>query len=488
MDNLKMSNFAHVQADVAQIKSLVRDDPEFLIHFFHYEELDLEVPDFHINGFRLMISSTVSRLAFALPRDHAKTTLAKLAAVWHFLFSNFKFILYLSDTETVATAACRDIINWMTSDNFVKVFGKIYFHVERPGDGHYEFEWDGKYCILLARGAGQQVRGLNFHNTRPQLAICDDLETIKLLRSPSGFKQFKQWFYGEFRKCLDAMLNKIIYIGNMVGAGCLLESLCKATEWYSVRYAALLSNGSPLWPERWPLEKLKVDFREYLKEGMLDVWYAEVMNMPLSGVRKLIQADQITYDEPKQPDQIQYGFIVIDPAISKKTWANQTGITAHGWTGMRWQIVDLILAPHLGPMETFKLTAMLCFKWGIRVVGIESNAFQAVLKPVFEIWAKWYHYEDLVFVPVFGSEKKTQRLTAWCMLLSSGQYAVNNNDFQLTTQLLNYDPMKEHNDDDGIDSCAYGPQMIEQYSREFMQDLKPPQLINNIPELELSPV
>ena len=479
---------ANVQIDAEHARILIRDDPEFLIHFFHGEELALSVPDFHVNGFNLMINNTVSRLAFALPRDHAKTTLAKLSAVWHFLFTGYKFIVYISDTEPVATAACRDIINWMTSDNFMRVFGQIRFHVERPGEGHYEFEYGGKYCILLARGAGQQVRGLNFHNTRPQLLICDDLETLKLMKSPTAFKDFKRWFYAELMRCIDAMMNKIIYIGNMVGSGCLLEELCKAPQWYSVKYSAILSNGMPLWPERWTLDKLKQLFKEYLAAGMLDSFYSELMNMPLSGVRKLIQPDQITYDSPKSPDQIEYGFIVIDPAISKKTWADQTGISVHGWTGERWQIVDIILAPHLGPLEMFKLTAMLAFKWGIRVIGIESNAFQAVLKPVFEIWAQWYHYEDLRFVPVYGADKKTQRLTSWCILLANGQYALNNNDFQLTTQLLNYDPMRERNDDDGIDSCAHGPQMIQLYQSQFIQKLKPTIIKINIPSVELSPI
>jgi hypothetical protein len=42
-------------------------------------------------------------------------------------------------------------------------------------------------------------------------------------------------------------------------------------------------------------------------------------------------------------------------------------------------------------------------------------------------------------------------------------YAIMEGDFVVTNQLLRYDLSKDKNDDDLIDSCAYGLQMLERY-------------------------
>jgi hypothetical protein len=47
-------------------------------------------------------------------------------------------------------------------------------------------------------------------------------------------------------------------------------------------------------------------------------------------------------------------------------------------------------------------------------------------------------------------------------------WAINDDDFFITQQLLNYDPKKKDNDDDIIDMCAMGQIMIDTYLSDLM--------------------
>src|SRR5438105_9158712 len=124
-----------VEATREDIISRLRTSGEFFIQFFLAEELTHPVPDFHIDTWSLMTDMSVDRVVCALPRGHAKTTLAKLAAVHHFLFSPWRFITYTSNTAGVAQEATKDIMNFIRGDNFAAVFGPPELEVDRANSG-----------------------------------------------------------------------------------------------------------------------------------------------------------------------------------------------------------------------------------------------------------------------------------------------------------------------------------------------------------------
>jgi len=53
-------------------------------------------------------------------------------------------------------------------------------------------------------------------------------------------------------------------------------------------------------------------------------------------------------------------------------------------------------------------------------------------------------------------------------MLKGGEYALTEGDFIVTQQLLEYNAQQKENDDDVIDTGAYGPQMIREYYFEIM--------------------
>ena len=459
------------QFNVFEVEQALKTDPQFFINFFLSDELTLPIPKFHIQVFFVMINLSIKLFACAIPRDHAKTTLAKLAVIWYFLFSDFRFIIYVSNTSSVAAAACFDIVTFMESENFVKVFGPIEWITKQDNKGNYMFKLRGKLCILKSLGAQQQVRGLNVDNQRPQLAVVDDLESAEEIETPVQYEKLKKWWYGTFRKALDKRGHKIIQLGNIVAGKCLIDENCKSAFWHSMRFGCILSDGTPLWKEAWSIEALKQDYKEYCEAGQAHIWFAEMMNMPMAEGAGLISQKDIFFAPTVPYGQIEYGFITIDPAISEEKWAHKAAITVSGWVDNHWQLVDYRTGFGIDPVTMFQLVVELAIKWNINVIGIENVAFQASLKYVFTYLAQANQLETLVFVPLYAVQRKTQRLSGWAAMIKNKQYALTEGDFEVTTQLLNYDPKRKNNDADLIDAAAYSIQMIDVYLGEVLDRL-----------------
>lgn len=462
-----------------QIKNALHHDATFFIQFFLGDELTHPVPEFHPDIFYLMTWQEAPQVAIAIPRDHAKTTLAKLAAVWYFLFTDYRFIIYLSNTIDVAVPAVVDIIAFLETDNCRQVFGDIDWTngTRQDGKGIYKFKLQGKTCMLRALGAGKQVRGINIDNRRPQLAIVDDLEDEENTGTEDAFRKLKRWFYGPFLKCLDKFHNKVVQIGNLVATSSLLQENLRSNYWYTRLYGCILQNGQPLWPDAWPLKKLQLDFLKYQEAGMADVWFAEMMNMPLAGGRGIIAAEEIYYLPAVTRENIEYGFITVDLAISKQTWAHKTCAAVHGWVqtdeGGCWQIVDERSWRGIDPIALFYELVQLCFEWGVTVIGLENVSFQASLQTVYPHLALSEGLVQLQFVPLQAIQRKTQRIVPWAGMIKARKYALTRGDFAITQQLLAYDPAKNENQDDDIDCCAHGVQMISRYMHLIAASMRP---------------
>lgn len=459
----------------------LRVNGEFFIQFFLAEELTFRVPHFHLDCWALMTHPTADRVANALPRGHAKTTLSKLATVWHFLFSPWRFMVYLSNTGPVAQEAVKDIINYMRSDNFIAVFGALDFEVERDNTGYYVFnlryfDENGGYiekkCILRSFGSGQQVRGINIDNTRPQLAIVDDLEDDDNTATPYLQKKLIKWFYGPFIKALAKRGNKIIFNGNMLTSGSILHSLVNNPRWHSRRYGCVLSNGQPLWPDMWTLEAIKDDFIEYQKNGIISQWFAEMMNVPIAEGSALIDSAHIPYADIIGPGQQEASFITVDPAISRKTWADDTAIVVHALKEGIWRIVEYVVGKYT-PDQTFMIVCEMGLRWRTRVVGVEQAGYQEALQFLFKtLMVVHRQHFDIYEIP-HKNRTKTERLTVWCSLLRKRVWALQYGDMAVTEQLLAYDPLKANNRDDLIDACSMGVTMVREYLIAIMTANEP---------------
>lgn len=476
-----------IQADLVSLREAMRYDNRLFIAFMLGEELSLPVPDFHVEGLNLMCNMNIQHLLDLLPRDHAKTTLAKLAICKLFWYEDFRFGAYISNTHPVAAAACLDIVNFLSGPNQESVFGKVEFITKRDAEGFFKFKlW--KYpkngaeqihtIMLKAQGAGMQVRGLNIENQRPDLMVIDDLEDRENINTKEQLQKLRVWTFGTLFKAMNKLRNKKLWLANLIASRSITAGLLTDPDWFVVRKGCIVKGPdgkpTPLWPDKFPMDWIRKDYLAYKRHKLLHVWFAEMMNQPIVDGLGLIASEDIEYAPPiVDPQQIQYAFITIDPAISKKREANRAAIAVHGWAYTHWQICEVIAEQGLDPISLFRVVVSLCIKWRTGVVGIESDGFQASLQFVFQHLAYEYPHIRFLFVPVYSQQRtKTSRLKSWCAFIADASYKLPDDDIEITQQLLTYDPNKEDNDDDVIDTCAYGVQMQELYLSEIAESRK----------------
>jgi hypothetical protein len=466
-----------VDVEIAQIVRLLRIDPEAFIEFFLAEQLDMPVPEFHKEIWGLLTDQEKERVLLAIPRDHAKTTLAKLVVIWYWLYTSHRFCVYLSNTSPIAKGACRDIRAFMTENqNFQQVFGKVRIIKSSENEGLWMFELTNpitgrvKTCILRALGQGQQMRGINIDNQRPDIAVVDDVEDNENTESETQQKKLDKWMFGPFIKAL-ARKKKILWLGNMLTKTSLLARLSRSPRWNPVVFGALVKNTltgllEPLWPGKWSVEALQEDFKEYKDNGLVETWMCEMMNMPGHGENGF-SMDMLNYQAIPTPDMCQCAWITIDPAFGQSAHNDETAICVH--VIPKYSGVPMTVAIDYGRLDEttmFYRALALAQYWNAWVWGVEAVAAQRVLIPLFQtLFAMRGMVGAAEILPLMSGrgDPKISRIRSFVSLMANGEWALADTDVAITEQIVSFDFRKKDQPDDRVDSAAYGPIMMELY-------------------------
>ena len=477
-DRLGRPDTVEAVATREEIIERLKWDGEFFIEFHLADELTSPVPRFHVEVWGLLTSTAMQRVLLAIPRDHAKTTLSKLSVVWYFLFTNHRFCVYLSNTNTIAKNACKDIMGYMKSANFVSVFGKIRIEKESETDSLWMFELtmpNGriKKCILRAVGAGQQMRGINIDNQRPDMAVVDDVEDNENTESELLQKKLDRWIFGPFLKAL-AREKKIIWLGNMLQKTSLLARLSQRPNWNPVVYGCMVEDSEgqvvPLWPDRWPLEELIEDYKEYFDLGLTETWLCEMMNMP-GFTKNGFRPDAVYYQPSPLPDGCVATFLTLDPAFGEEAVNDESAIVVHALMEDGPPMVVDYFTGQVDETTLFEEMLRLAYKWDAWTWGIEAIAAQRVLITLFKVLLatkRLNHNVEMLPLMAGKGDPKVARIRAWVALMAKKEYAVFEGATKIFTQLMAYNMKKKSNRDDLIDSCAYGPQMLANYEGIIM--------------------
>ena len=478
--NSSSIDFQQVAVGTDELRTVLQYSYSAFIKLFLYDQEGIEkgVPDFHEWVMSLMNSSAYEAIAIAIPRDHAKTTLAKLTAVHHFIYTAHRFLIYVSNTSTIAVNAVRDIANFIRSPLCKSVYGEAVFTEAKEAVGNYTLHWCNKIIIIRALGAGQQVRGMNVDNQRPDLAIVDDLESAEEGESNKlGYEPLKKWFYGTFAKAMDRRKSKIIQIGNLVSTKSILNDHLKSPYWKSVCMAVITEDGHTLWPARWTITQLRMELLRYIQEGQLYTWLAEMMNMPTTQANKILDPNNLAITVPADPgdESLILRCITVDPAITDNMGhAHAAVVCVHVFNGAYWQLAEKRSQYGATVYDLYNTIMELALRWKVRVVGVESVAFQTALIHVCEHEAASAGYRHMEFVPVKTYQKaKSDRILAWVAMIKRGMYRFSINDYDLLQQIQEYDLNSKKNKDDEIDCCAYVVQMISLYLDRIADIMKP---------------
>ena len=378
----------------------------------------------------------------AAPREHAKSTLCTLALPLHRACNGVaRFIVILSDTDTQARFflwAIREELE--TNERLREDYGDL---VGR--------KWTETEIILannvkiLARGAGASMRGLRHGPHRPDLIVADDLENDENIESPLQREKMTRWFDRTLLNCL-APGGSVLVVGTVLHYDSLLSRLLKRGEdpgggFKARKYAALKPDGSPLWPERWPLKRLEAKKRQI----GLAAFEQEFQNEPLDSEARIFREETFAYYETEQIAPLKlttYGFI--DLAISEKQTADYTALVTISVD----ELGKIYVLDYTRRRMPIRAQVQACFhaydRWEHSALGVEVVAYQRAFKQLLDDEsAKSYRW--IPTVEVTPDVDKVRRISTLAPLIERGDILFRREQTELIDE-LRYFPKAPHDD------------------------------------------
>jgi hypothetical protein len=236
-----------------------------------------------------LINSGYKKIAIAAPRGIGKTSIARTVAMRSILFRLQKFIVYISNSATSAEMQTENIKRDLISNQQIrKLFGNVKDVINKDtgiDESFSKASWTAfGDTFILPRGSGQQVRGLNWANHRPELVIIDDLENKDEIRNEDNRKKLKDWFWSDLMKTEDRYSKGciFIYIDTIKHEDSLLVDLLESPEWASIQLSICDDNYKSYDPNYMTDEEVMAEVEEHRRLGTLDAFYMERMNVPIS--------------------------------------------------------------------------------------------------------------------------------------------------------------------------------------------------------------
>jgi hypothetical protein len=345
--------------------------------------------------YRIMsaLDSDEQRIVIAAPRNLGKTSLSRSLVIQGILYRDYEFILYVSQSETLAMMQTENIKRELLTNRAIrKVFGsvKIDDEASEMDESFSKHSWIAfGSSLIMPRGSDQQVRGMIFANTRPQLIIVDDFESKKELENPELRRKNKDWFWTDLYRCVDRYSKKwrIIYIDTLKHADSLLEELLKDPDWLSLRLELFDDSYNSFVPHLYSNEEIKHEIESARRNGTLDQIYMELRSLPTSRENaSFLQEYFKYYDEPDlfaKGDDIE-NVVIVDPAKTAQIQSADSaivGIGADYRTGALY--VRDIISGKMFPEQIYDVALEMAARLHARVIGVEVTGLEEFIKQPF---------------------------------------------------------------------------------------------------------
>lgn len=421
----------------------------------------------------------------AAPRGHAKSTFVSFAFIlWCICYEYKKTIILISCSADMARLFLTRIREELEfNELIINAFGKL--QGSSKWNNSEILTSTGVYCV--GKGAGQQMRGLNF-KSRPDLVIIDDLESEESVATETQRATLDKWFSSAVMK-MGAPNCDFFFIGTVLSYDSLLYKLLTLptySMWTRKIYRAVIEfSPSTLWLE-WE-EKMTdlsdenshdtaTKFYEEHKEEMLKdtkvLWEAQRPNMYLHLMETRLQDEEAfnsefqndpqteksrvfkeewlednTYEYPPNIKKV-YG--AVDPSCGKNRRADTSAIVILG-EGEDNYIYVLEASIKIRRVEEIILDMeAIIGKYYDILEGfvVETNQFQALFSTTVQ-----QHFIDLGmyvnWIEIFHAtnDKKERRINSMIPKIKNGYIKFNKSHTMLWRQMKNYPKDR----DDGVD-------------------------------------
>ncbi len=421
----------------------------------------------------LHLETGEQRLAIGLPRGFAKTILLKLIVVYAVLFTDRRFILIICNTADLAENFIADVFDILDSNTVRTIFGNWMNGMEKDTLHMKKFYFRGRDINVVGIGAGTSMRGLNIKLVRPDFIIMDDMQSKEQAESPIEANRLLSWMLGTLMKACSPERCLFVFVGNMYPfQGSILKKLKHASAWLSFITAAILQDGQSIWPELKPIDKLISELENDTEMGHPEIFYSEVMNDENAGTKHGIDITLIgAAPEHLMDEQAPAGYVIIDPSVGKKK-SDDVAIGAFLVHDDKPMLRELAV-DKFNPKETIKEAISLCLKYQIRVIFVESVAYQATLAFWFNYFFKELKLEGFSVLEVYpGASSKNARIFNMLKTLARAEpTTLLHKDVRslVINQIVAWNPIKTNNIDDVLDLLTYCERILLEHGPSLMR-------------------
>ena len=343
----------------------------------------------HQEIFKLIDDPTKQLVAIAAPRGWGKTSLVNLAyPAKNILFQEKKFIVPVSCTATQAIMQGENLKRELLTNQRVQ-----YFFGNLRSDSFAKDSWiTSTDVMVLPRGAGQQVRGILFHGSRPDLFVIDDLEDSEAVKSDEQRKKLKEWFFADLLNSVDKSRKdwKIVVIGTILHEDSLLNNLLEDPGWATLKIELCDDNYHSNWPDFMSDDAIRKLAESYAAQGLLHVFAMEFRNTVIPGDAPFQQRFFKYYSEREaklSEDRSVETVVIVDPAKTANMSSAFTAIVCLGVDVSKGLIyVRDIVNERLHPEEIYEKCFELCKQYGARVLAVEVTGLNEFITYPFQTW------------------------------------------------------------------------------------------------------
>ncbi len=360
------------------------------------------VPDFHREVWN-MYCSDHPQCACAAPRGHAKSTAFTLSyGLAVVLFREQDYVIILGSSEDMAVESLGELsLELSENEDIKRDFGISRFIVEQKTDIIVECT-DGHQFRIVARGAGQKIRGRKWRGKRPGLILFDDIEDDEQVESRDQRIKFRKWFFRAAKQAVR-IGGKVRGHGTILHEDSMLANLMKNSEWCTKVYKAhegFDDFSNILWPQRFSEQALKSKRQELIEAHDAAGYSSEMLNDPLDNSEAFIRPDdfipmtELDFEAPKKI------CAAADFAVSKADSANRTSFTIGGKCCTNLVHHLDFRAGRWDPVEWINEMFLIQRRWNPEVFFVEDGViWKAVQRMVFEEMAKrdqWINIEAIL--------------------------------------------------------------------------------------------
>ena len=303
-----------------------------------------------------LIDSDAPKVAIAAPRGIGKTSMVGLAlSAKKILFQDSKFLPYVSKSFDSSLLQTENLKIELASNTLIRqLFGLVRTTSGEIVDKTFSkkswvarFQDDSHGTLVYPRGSNQQIRGVLFHNARPDFFIFDDFEDSEEVLNDELRGKLKVRFFGDFIKAVSWIDKnwRIIYIDTLKHEDALLQKLLDSSDWESIRLELCDDDLKSNAPEFISDENIKKEHEAHRENGMLDVFYREYRNLPISTEDAVFKPEYfkyyvegnghlVVYDTPNEQERIPLrevtNITIVDPAKTVKLSSADSAIVTVG--------------------------------------------------------------------------------------------------------------------------------------------------------------